>query len=112
MAISNISVETQTIASLLSDFKKEMTNLENLLNKVSSETEHMKQYWEGNASDDALTRLEGYKKVFESIKEQNIKYADFLDSVIEKYTDVDTYEKKFVDSNKTSFGTDYYGRQS
>ena len=111
MAQSNISVETTTIASLLEEFKREMSNLDTLLNKVSSETENMKSYWEGNASDDALTRIEGYKKIFDSIREQNIKYAEFVDSVIEKYTDEDTNEKDFVESRKTSFETDYYGRQ-
>lgn len=112
MAQSNISVETKTIASLLEDFKKEMINLDTLLNKVSSETEKMKAYWEGKASDDTLTRISGYKKIFDSIREQNIKYAEFVDSVMEKYTDADKDEKDFVESHITSFETDYYGNQS
>lgn len=108
---SKISVETKTVASLLEEFKKEMTNLDALLNKVSTQTSEIKEYWEGNASDETLSRIESYKTTFDSIREQNVKYADFVNSIIEKYTDIDKDEKEFVDSNVTAFETDYYGRQ-
>lgn len=107
---SKISVETKTVATLLEEFKQEMSNLDGLLSRVSSQTEEMKSFWEGNASDETLSRIESYKTIFDSIRDQNKKYSDFVNSVIEKYTDIDKSEKDFVESNVTAFETDYYGR--
>ena len=88
-----------------------MANLDSLLNKIGNETQNIKTSWEGNASDETISRIESYKKVFDEIRAQNAKYSQFLDSVIEKYVDVEKEEQEFVDTNLTSFNTSYYGRR-
>ena len=108
--MSDITVQSASVSSLLSEFQSEMGKLDALLNKLDSETSSAKSIWEGNASDATISEIEKFKNVFDSIKEQNEKYVSFLNSVIEKYTDEDTEEKTFVSTNDNVFDTNYSGK--
>ena len=109
--MSDITVQSASVSSLLSEFQGEMGKLDALLNKIDKETSEAKAIWEGDASDATISAIEKFKDVFESIKEQNEKYVEFLNSVIEKYTDEDTQEKTFVTTNDNVFDTNYNGKK-
>ena len=105
-----ITVQSASVSELLAQFQGEMGKLDQLLSKIDTETSNAKAIWEGDASDATLSQIEKFKQVFEAIKEQNEKYVGFLNSVIEKYTDEDTYEKTFVNENNNAFDTEYIGK--
>lgn len=107
---NGITVESGSISSMLSSFQGEMAKLDELLNKINEETSKIKTSWEGEASDSTLQEIEKFKQVFESIKQQNVKYTGFLNGVIEKYTDEDTGESSFISSNDHVFDSTYNGR--
>ncbi len=108
--MSNITVESQTIVELLESFKKEMTNLDNLMSKINTKTDDISKSWEGTVSDTVLTSIRNFKTTFDNISTQNTKYVEFMNSVIEKYTDEDYSEKSFVDENKYAFTSDLNGK--
>lgn len=109
--MSDITVQSASVSSLLSEFQGEMGKLDTLLNKIDKETSEAKSIWEGDASDATISAIEKFKDVFDTIKEQNEKYVTFLNSVIEKYTDEDTEEKTFVSTNDNVFDTNYIGNK-
>ena len=107
---SNIKVESQTIVELLNSFQKEMTNLDNLIGKINTKNNEIKNSWEGNVSDTVLTSISNFNTIFDNIRTQNEKYVNFINSVIEKYTDEDESKKSFVNENEYSFTSDLYGK--
>ena len=108
--MGNITVESQTIVELLESFKGEMTNLDNLMDKIDGKTDSISKSWEGNVSETILTSVRNFKTDFDNIRAQNEKYVSFLNGVIEKYTDEDDSNRSFVDENKYAFTADLRGK--
>lgn len=100
---SKINVQSESISSKINEFKGEMNKLDLLFAKIEKETSEAKSYWEGQASDVTISHLEEFSKIFEAIKAQNEKYVNFLNEVIEKYTDEDDYRSQYVSSNNQAF---------
>lgn len=105
----DIKVETGSISGLLGEFQSQLSSLESLFGTIESETASAKGIWEGNASDTTLEAISQFNKVFDSIKEQNKVYAEFLKTVIEKYTDEDQSESNQMNSNSDYFDTSMRG---
>ena len=102
---SDILVDSGSIAGQLSAFKAEMGSLDALLSKIETETANAKSFWEGDASDATLSEIDKFSQVFDTIKEQNQVYVDFLNEVVEKYTDEDDFRQISVNSNTDAFDT-------
>ena len=107
--MSNISLDSVSVGTLLELFKGEMKKLDNLVNKLDLETNEIKKTWQGNASDRTLEKIEKFKIVFEDIKRKNEKYINFVDYAVTKYKDLDTSKINFVDRNIGAFDTSFYG---
>ncbi len=100
----NIKITSQELSSLLNQFKGEMGKMETLLNSIKDATTNAKTIWEGEASDTVLGAVENFQKVFDTVNEQNQKYAAFLNTVISKYSEEDESQITSVESNADSYG--------
>ena len=107
--MSNISLDSVSVGTLLELFKGEMKKLDNLVNKLDLETNEIKKTWQGNASDRTLEKIEKFKIVFDDIKKKNEKYIQFVDYAVTKYKELDASEKQFVETRKSAFDTSFYG---
>lgn len=99
-----IKLTSQELSSLLGQFKGEMAKMETLLNSVKDATTNAKTIWEGEASDAVLGAIENFQKVFDTVNEQNQKYAEFLNTVISEYSKEDQNQINSVESNADSYG--------
>ena len=100
-----IDVTSSSISSSIGEFKNEMINMDKLFEKIETDTKNAKSYWQGSASDMTLSHIEEFSDIFEAIKKQNEKYVDFLNEVIEKYTDEDESEGQYISSGNQTFDT-------
>ena len=107
--MDNILVESSSITAQLEAFKGEMNKLDSLFAKMDEELSSTKNMWEGNASETTLAEISKLKALFDSIQEKNTKYTEFLNVVIEKYTDLDDSNIETVESNQKAFNTDLKG---
>ena len=107
--MDNIYVESSSITAQLDAFKGEMTKLEALFARVDEEIAAAKTIWEGDASDATLAEIEKLNKLFDEVKKDNQKYVEFLNIVIEKYTDEDDTNIRTVASNEKAFDTTING---
>lgn len=98
-------VETGSITSQLGTFQDQMSQLETLFDKINGEIKDAKNNWEGAASEATLPEIEKLNNLFDSIKAKNKKYTEFLNQVVEKYTEIDELEQEFVQSNNDVFDT-------
>ena len=107
--MGNISIESKSVVELLELFKEDMDKLNNLNGKIKSTTANIKNTWEGNASSATLEQVKKFDNLFEEIDNQNRKYVDFVNLVIEKYTDIDNSDINYVNSHVNAFDTSYVG---
>ena len=106
---SKISIDSIPVVNLLELFKGEMKKLDDLVEKLDTETQDIKRTWQGKASDYTLSNIEKFKKIFDDIKKKNEGYIKFVDSTVEKYKALDATQQKFMESRKTAFDTSFYG---
>lgn len=104
-----ISIDSIPVVNLLELFKGEMNKLDDLVDKLDTETKDIKKTWQGKASDYTLANIEKFKFVFDKIKKENEKYIRFVDSTVEKYKAIDASQQKFMETRKTAFDTSFYG---
>lgn len=99
----SMGISTSSVSDLLDSFKLEMQKMEALSENLNKETSNIKNEWQGNASDSTLARAEEFKSKFESIKEQNEKYVSSLYKFIEMYSESETSNIGFINSNIDSY---------
>lgn len=99
----SISVSSSGIASTLGEFKKQMTNMDKLLNDIKESTKNAKTIWEGEQSDIIMGSIEEFQNVFEDISKQNQRYVAFLNNVISDYSITDETEIKIVEEHKNAY---------
>ena len=109
--MGNISVESKSVVELLELFKEDMNKLDNLNSKIKTTTANIKNSWQGNASSATFEQVKKFDNLFAEINEQNKKYVDFANLVIEKYTDIDNSDIDFVDSHINSYDVSYVGKE-
>ena len=107
--MSNISLETVPLSTLLELFKSEMKKLDSLVEKMDLETKEIRKTWQGNTSDRVLEKIDMFKKVFEDIKIKNKGYIDFVDYAVTKYKALDESEKNTLNTRRAAFDTSFYG---
>ena len=100
---SNIKIETEGLAGSLESFQSQMSSMQTLLGEIKTATSGIKNQWEGNLSETVLSSIEQFQEVFQSIEEQNQKYVNFLNNVINLYTEADTSNNSALDSNAESY---------
>ncbi len=101
--MADISITSESLASNLSSFKAEMDKMTTLLSEIETATTNAKASWEGNASDIVMGQIETFQAVFSEIQAQNQKYEEFINSVIDKYTEADNSGISSVESNINSY---------
>ena len=107
--MDNISIKSKSVVELLELFKEDMNKLDGLNEKIKTTTSNIKSTWEGNASDATLEQVKKFDNLFGEISNQNEKYVEFLNSVIEKYTDIDNSDINYVNTHVNSYDTSYVG---
>lgn len=98
-----ISITSESLASNLSSFQAEMGKMDTLLSEIETATSNAKSSWEGNVSDMVMGQIEAFQAVFSEIKAQNEKYEQFINSVIDNYTESDNNSISSVESNINSY---------
>ena len=101
--MDKIKFQSDSVTELISEFKKQMDKMDNLSNKLKEETTNMKSVWEGIASDDVLSKIDEFKKVFDEVKTQNEKYVNSLNIIIEKYSEEENSNIDAVNNNVDSY---------
>ncbi len=107
--MGNISVDSISVTNTLELFKSEMLKLDALVSELNTDTKGIKVTWRGRASDEALTRIDSFNYTFDSIKNKNKDFINFVDSTIAKYKALDESERQFVEQRVNDFDTSFYG---
>lgn len=98
----NIKVGSESIASQLSQFQAEMTNMQNLFTELETQTASVNNFWEGAGSDATVGAIKNFMKTFNDVKAQNDKYVAFLNGVIDKYTTTENKISESIDAAANS----------
>lgn len=74
-----------------------------LFNDVKTQTTNVKAYWEGEDSEAMLAEIENFQKSFETVKQENEKYANFLNNVINRYSTTEQNISNSIDASSGGF---------
>ena len=107
--MNNLSINDASVDTLLTAFKGEMAKLDDLVDKIYTETSKVKIKWQGSGSDYVLANIDDLKVVFNNIRSQNSKFVKFIDSSIARFKAEDKREKEAVESNINAYDTSLYG---
>ena len=96
-------IDETKIRNTFINFKKEIEKMNLLFEEVENDNKQAKQIWEGRASDAILSQFESFRQLFDEIKEKNIKYTDFMITIINKYIEENESQIGMMENNIDSF---------
>lgn len=96
-----INLKKENLVAQINKMKKINKDIETILDSMKKNTNELKDLWSSKTADNVFKEFENEYKIFESIKEQNVKNIDFLDSVVNRYESLDEGIKKNSDKLNT-----------
>ena len=98
-----IDITYEDLGVLMSDFEKEIKDMQQVLSDVDDKTRDVSSIWDGEESEGVMTDFTNFKKEFDTVNEENKKYLEFIETVIEKYKKRDEDTSSFLDEKASSF---------
>jgi len=99
-----IDINYENLAKLMEEFGKEIEEMQNTLQDIDDSTKDISHIWGGDDSEKTMSSFTTFKKEFESVNEQNKKYLDYLETVINTYKKDDTDTSSNIDNSAGAFG--------
>ena len=99
-----IDINYENLAKLMEEFEKEIIDMQNTLQDIDDSTKDISHIWDGDDSEKTMSSFTVFKKEFDSVNEQNKKYLDYLETVIQTYKKHDVDTSSSIDSSSGAFG--------
>lgn len=96
---TNLKIDTKLLSQEVEKIRKKRNRLQEIFEALKKDNEQLKDNWSSKASDVVYDNLNDFYKGYQEQLNNLQNDIDFLDALIEKYTDFEEKNYQEIDEN-------------